>query len=160
MTAFDKPQSEPINGASVELDRLSSLVGTWRTQGRSIPNNANEPAIEIAGTDSYQWLPGGFFLVHHVDVMMGNEKVNAIEVIGPYDASSQTYPMRSFDHQGNFTTMQASFDADGGWMFVGETVRAHLTIAANGATMNARWEMREGSEWKHWLDMEFSKISG
>jgi hypothetical protein len=30
--------------------------------------------------------PGGFFLVHHVDVVVGNQKVQAIELIGEYDS--------------------------------------------------------------------------
>jgi hypothetical protein len=30
--------------------------------------------IPIIGTDIYEWLPGGFFLVHHVDVMIGDQR--------------------------------------------------------------------------------------
>jgi hypothetical protein len=50
---------------SPELQRLGALVGRWRSQGHIV----GEDPVPITGT--YQWLPGGFFLVHHVDVMIG-----------------------------------------------------------------------------------------
>jgi hypothetical protein len=56
----------------------------------------------------------------------------AIEIIGPYDASTQTYPMRSFDNQGNFVTMRASVSEDGIWTFAGESERATLTVGDDG----------------------------
>jgi hypothetical protein len=34
----------------------------------------------------YERPPGGFFLVHHVDVVVGNQKVQAIKLIGEYDS--------------------------------------------------------------------------
>lgn len=41
-----------------------------------------EVSVPITGTDSYQWLAGGFFLVHHVDVLIGQQPVQALEFIG------------------------------------------------------------------------------
>jgi hypothetical protein len=38
--------------------------------------------------DTYEWLPGGFFLLHRVDGLMGDEPVQAVEIIG-YEASSE-----------------------------------------------------------------------
>jgi hypothetical protein len=143
-----------------EIKRLDVLVGTWRTQGQTVAS-PTDPSIEIDGTDSYEWLGGGFFLVHRVDVRMGKEKVEAIEIIGSYDASTQTYPMRSFDNQGNFVTMRASVSEDGIWTFAGESERATLTIGDDGDTMTAKWERSEddGSNWWPWMDMKFTKAS-
>lgn len=53
--------------------------------------------------DTYEWLPGGFFLIHRVDGRMGEAEVTAIEIIG-FDASIQAYLTRSFDNQGNAGT--------------------------------------------------------
>ena len=44
-----------------------------------------EVSVPITGTDSYQWLAGAFFLVHHVDVLIGQQPVQALEFIGEYD---------------------------------------------------------------------------
>jgi uncharacterized protein YbjT (DUF2867 family) len=37
--------------------------------------------------------PGGFFLVHHVDVVVGTQKVQAIELIGEYDVTKERQAM-------------------------------------------------------------------
>jgi Protein of unknown function (DUF1579) len=94
-----------------QTERLEVLVGRWNSAGRTVPG-PSEPAIRITGTDTYEWLAGGFFLVHRVDVRMGDEKVEVIELID--DPSDSSYPMRSFDRQGNFVTMTARVRDDGG----------------------------------------------
>ena len=75
--------------------------------------------VPIAGTDTYQWLPGGFFLVHHVDVVIGEQQVQAIELIGEYDPASDAFTARAYDNLGNVTVMQARVDEQGVWRFTG-----------------------------------------
>jgi Protein of unknown function (DUF1579) len=151
------PEQSPT--PAPETRRLEALVGRWHSEGRTVPA-PSEPAITITGTDTYQWMTGGFFLVHRVDVQMGGNKVEVIEMIGPYDHSDRSYPMRSFDNQGNFVTMTARVRDDGVWTFTGASERATLTIGDDGTTMTARWERSDdGSTWRHWMDMTFTKAS-
>ncbi|MFI6815094.1 DUF1579 family protein [Nonomuraea sp. NPDC050328] len=139
-----------------ENRRLDALVGHWRTAGRTVSG----PAAAISGTDHYEWLAGEHFLVHRADVVMGGEPVAVLELIGPYDPATGTYPMRAFDNQGAFTTMTASVDADGVWTFAGPAERATLTLAADGSAMAAAWERTEdGSAWEPWMDMTFTRES-
>ena len=72
----DTPNSAQAPGP--EIQRLGALVGRWRSEGHIV----GEVPIPIIGTDIYEWLPGGFFLVHHVDVMIGDQRVQAIDFIG------------------------------------------------------------------------------
>jgi hypothetical protein len=90
-------------------------VGRWRTQGHLVV----DPAVPIAGTDSYEWLPGGFFLVHHVDVVIGEQRVQALELIGPYDPATDAFTARAYDNLGNLTIMRARVDEHGVWRFTG-----------------------------------------
>lgn len=156
MNQSDIPTSTP------HAAPLDALVGRWRSRGRTVPGRA-EPAIEIAGSDIYEWLAGGFFLVHHVDVRVGGEEVKVIEMIGPYDPASRTCPMRSFDNQGNFVTMRASVAGDGTWTFTGESERATLAIADDRRTMKATWERADDEDgsgrriWTDWMEMSFTK---
>ncbi|MFF5264509.1 DUF1579 family protein [Actinomadura viridis] len=137
---------------------LDALLGRWRTQGRTLGAEA-DPAILIEGFDDYEWMAGGFFLVHRADVGMGDQRVEVIEMIGPYEPDSGTFPMRSFDNHGGFATMRAAVDDDGVWRFTGETERATLVIAEDGASMAARWERTEdGASWHPWMDMTFTKM--
>jgi hypothetical protein len=67
----------------------------------------------------YQWLAGGFFLVHHVDVMIGQRQVRALELIGEYDPATDSFTARAYDNLGDVTTMQARVDEQGVWRFTG-----------------------------------------
>jgi hypothetical protein len=67
----------------------------------------------------YQWLAGGFFLAHHVDVMIGQRQVRALELIGEYDPATDSFTARAYDNLGDVTTMQARLDEQGVWRFTG-----------------------------------------
>jgi nitroimidazol reductase NimA-like FMN-containing flavoprotein (pyridoxamine 5'-phosphate oxidase superfamily) len=149
-SATPRPENRP----------LDALVGTWRSEGEVLAGPSGR-ATRITGTDAYEWLPGGFFLLHHVDVHVGDEKVDAVEVIGGYDAATGTYPMRSFDNQGNFVTMRARVNDAGVWSFTGESERTTLVVGDDGTTMTAHWEQSGdgGSTWRPWMEMRFTKVS-
>lgn len=134
--------------------RLEPFVGRWETRGQVLPD-ASGAAAEIVGTDTYEWMPGRFFLLHRVDVRIGGERVEALEVIG-WDLESGTYFMHSFDSQGNTGTMHASV-RDGTWTFEGDTERFTGTFADGGAAITGRWERREGAEWVPWMDVRLTK---
>lgn len=138
------------------LKRLSVFVGKWNTEGqlRATPSN---PAVKIIGTDIYEWLPGGFFLVHRVDVRMGDEEVKSVEIIG-YDASSNIYPMRYFDNKGNSGTSQAIV-RNGDWIFIGESERSTVTFSDNNNIITASWErLSDGSNWSPWMEVKLTRV--
>jgi hypothetical protein len=149
--------------------RLWTVAGHWTTHGFVV----GEPEVPIVGTDNYDVLPGGHFLVHHVDVTVGSHEVRAIEIIGERDASGGGYLARSFDNDGNSEVMRVSIDDDGVFHFVGGAdiaptaqptgvptarVRSTLTVAEDRQTMNARWERsQDGSSWQHWMEVTFTR---
>jgi hypothetical protein len=96
---------------------LEAVVGHWNTTGRSVAPGEN---MDIKGMDKYEWLPGRHFIVHHVDVWMGEDKVNVIEVIGPCTDDVHEIPMHSFDNEGNHTVMAATRLDEGVWRFAGD----------------------------------------
>jgi hypothetical protein len=59
-SATRRQHSPPAPGP--ETRRLGALVGRWRSEGHVV----EDPPVPIRGTDVYEWVPGGFFLVHHV----------------------------------------------------------------------------------------------
>jgi Protein of unknown function (DUF1579) len=165
----DHPNRAPT--PSPQTQRLGALVGRWRSQGHII----DDPPVPIAGTDIYEWLPGGFFLVHHVDVVIGDQQVQALELIGPYDPASDAFTARAYDNLGNVTVMQARVDDQGVWRFTGGgdvaavarpasadasgAVRSTLTISPDRSGMTARWERSDdGASWQPWMDMTFTRM--
>jgi hypothetical protein len=147
--------------------RLATIAGRWRTSGHVV----GEPKVSVIGTDIYEVLHGGHFLVHYVDVAVGGLPVRAIEVIGEPDGRGG-YLARSFDSEGNAELMHLTIDGDGVFHFTGggdiaptaqpkETptarVRSTLTIARDRESMTALWERSDdGSSWHPWMDIQFT----
>jgi hypothetical protein len=154
-----------------EIRRLGALVGRWRSEGHIV----GEAPIPITGTDAYEWLPGGFFLVHHVDVVIGEEPVQAIEIIGERDPATGAMLGRAYDNLGNMSILRVDVDDRGVWTFTGGgdvapvarpsaadeggAVRSTLTVNPDGSGMVAEWERSDdGSTWERWMDMTFSRM--
>lgn len=146
-----------MSGPGPEHGRLAPFVGRWRTAGQVLASEGS-PALRIDGTDEYEWLPGGFFLLHRVDVRIGGEPVRALEIIG-WDAERGDYFMRSFDSQGNAGVMHAGV-RDGTWTFQGDAERFTGGFGEDGGTLSGRWERREGGRWLPWMDVHLTREGG
>ena len=142
-------------GASAELKRLDIFVGEWETTGE-IKATANSPATILRGTDTYKWLPGEYFMIHLVDVKMGEEQVYSTEIIG-YDPLTKKYSMHYYGYKGKTGMMHASV-ADNTWRFTGETERFTGSFNDPGDLMSGYWERLENSEWKFWMDIQLKKV--
>jgi hypothetical protein len=144
---------------------LHRIAGRWQTSGHVL----GEPAIPIMGTDTYEVFAGGYFIVHHVDVTVGDQQVRAIEIIGEPDPNGG-YLARSFDSAGNAELMHLTID-DGVYRFAGggdiapaaqptdaptALVRSTLTIADDRRSMRAAWERSDdGTTWQPWMNLGF-----
>jgi hypothetical protein len=153
---------------------LVKIVGRWRTEGQVL----GERPTRVLGSDIYELLPGGHFLVHHVEVMVGEHQVRAIEIIGEpdNDGAAGTMLSRSYDNSGAVEVMRVRIDADGVWHFSGGpeiapaartgavapatgAVRSTLRIADDGQTMSALWERADdGTTWQPWMDIHFVRL--
>lgn len=150
-------------------ERFHAIAGRWETSGHVI----GEPPIPVVGTDIYEVLAGGYFIVHHVDVTVGEQPVRAIEIIGEPDAGGGGYLARSFDSEGNAELMLVTIDEDGVFHFAGgpdiaptaqptdaptARVRSTLTVAEDRRSMTALWERSEdGTTWHRWMDISFAR---
>lgn len=151
-------------------ERLWSIAGRWATDGHVI----GAPPVPVTGFDTYEVLAGGYFLVHNVDVQVGDQSVQAIEIIGEPDPASDGFLARSFDNTGSWEVMRVTIDDEGVFRFAGGPdvapaahpadgekagVRSTLTLAADGASMTALWERSpEGRTWEPWMRISFTKL--
>jgi hypothetical protein len=163
--------TQPYSGEEPAANRLEDIVGHWRTDGHVI---AEEP-IPVRGTDVYELLAGGHFLIHHVDVTVGDQPVKAIEIIGERDDETGALIARSYGDDGVMTLMRVRVDDDGVWHFTGggevapaarvdaeaadsPAVRSTLRVSADRQTMTALWERTEdGESWLPWMDIRFTR---
>jgi hypothetical protein len=144
------PAPEPTDGHR----RLDALIGVWRSEGETVDG------ARVAGTDTYAWLPGGFFVLHTVAVRLGADAVDVLEVIG-FDPAAGRYPTTVFDGRRGTTAAYQMATADGAtWTITGDAERTTLVVAAGGATMEARWERRdEAGSWGPWMTMRFRRTA-
>ncbi|MES2431995.1 MAG: DUF1579 family protein [Bacteroidota bacterium] len=150
-----KKKSSPEK-PGIQLKKLNFLIGKWHTQGK-ILQGSSASSKDIRGIDSYELVSGGAFILHRVDVFMGDKRTEAIEIIG-YDESRKSYFMKSFDDQGASITMYATLEKSGILKFGDNKMRAVLTANKKGNSMSAKWELSEnGKTWKHWMDIQLDK---
>jgi hypothetical protein len=108
-------------------------------------------------------------------VLIGQQQVQALELIGEYDPATDAFTARAYDHPGNLTIMQARVDQEGVWRFTGGgdvapvarpvsadaggAVRSTLTVSSDRSGVTARWERSDdGASWQPWMDMTFTRI--
>ena len=142
--------------AAIEHKQLSKFVGHWNTEGK-ISATDTTPEVKILGTDTYEWLPGKFFLLHKVDVFVGDDKNETLEIIG-FDKLLEKYTMRHYDNKGNSGLMTATCD-EGVWTFIGETLKFTGGFKKGGNEFSGIWEQSDGKNWSHFMDIKLNRTS-
>jgi len=130
-----------------EHERLWSISGEWATDGHVV----GDPPLPVKGTDTYEVLAGGYFLVHHVDVTVGDQQVRAI--IGEPASEGGAFLARSFDDRGNAEVMRVTVDPEGVFHFTGvpeiacggASDRRHDRSGAFNSECAARSQVDDGS---------------
>lgn len=107
-------------------DRLNVWVGRWINEGHTVQEDG-APGVAITTSDVYEWLPGGFFVLHTAYGRIGDAGVGGAEIIG-YDEASGGYYSHFYDSQGNVSTHKLSVLGDV-WTNEGETTRATVEFS-------------------------------
>jgi hypothetical protein len=148
--------------AGPEHQRLNVFAGRWRTEGRTTPTDGG-PAMPIQSSDEYEWLPGGFFLIHRWSGRVGDVEVHGIEIIG-YDATSGHYQTHFFDNDGNSGSEDLTV-VDRTWTWLGTRVmgaewhRCTSAVSDDGNTMRASHDRSpDGSSWTPWMDVTLHRV--
>lgn len=133
--------------AAIKL--LEPFIGVWNTTG-ILEAGLGNADIEVKGTDSYEWMPGGFFMLHKVDVMMGEERNESLEIIG-YDEDRQTFTMHAFDNKGVETTMSAEYK-NGLWLFYNAQLRFEGGFNDKRTLLSGSWLQKDDhSHWQQFI---------
>jgi predicted enzyme related to lactoylglutathione lyase len=152
------------------LRRLEFLVGTWRVDGETTPDFSG-PAMRSTSTETFEWLHGGFFLVHSWDAVFGDPEAYAwpelpggaiqkgIMFYG-FDAATGRYRTHFFDGNGPFHdgSMYEGEVVDGNLRFTGP---ARFTLIQNedGSVTND-WELRDDDgEWRPWRHTTMTRMA-
>jgi hypothetical protein len=141
-----------------EQRRLEPLVGRWKTEGRT-REMPEAPAEQIDAFDTYEWLHGGFALLHLVEARVGDEKVDGAEIIG-YDPERGLYVTQYFGSDGP-NAYEAELKDDGGpavWQMRSANDRFSGTFGDDLGTITGYWELLDDQgNWRPWMDITLTK---
>ncbi len=138
-----------------EHKELNKFAGYWHTEG-IIPAANTVPEIKISGTDTYEWLPGRFFLLHKVDVFVGDDKNETVEIFG-FNTQSGKYTLQHYDNKGRSGFMTATCD-EGVWTFLGETLRFTGSFKNEDKEFSGIWEQTtDGKSWAHFMNIKLTR---
>ena len=121
-TTTDAPA---LPGPDPALRKLDRFVGTWVMSGRTLDSDVDN----VTARTSFEWLPGGHFLVQRFAADFMGMDIQSLEVIG-YEPETGTFPSTVY---ANMAPVPLPYR----WTIDG----AELTIVAEtlGATFHGRW---------------------
>lgn len=141
-----------MNG--IQYDQLNKFVGRWDTKGKLVSRD-NNPETQISGTDTYEWLPGEFFLLHKADVLIGKDRSQTFEIIG-FDSEKKVYTMQHYNNKGESGFMTATC-TDENWKFQGEGLRFTGGFKNNDKEFSGTWE--QSGDGKTWTEFIYIRLT-
>lgn len=141
-----------------EHRKLDLFVGRWRVEGFNAGQAPDAPDTKVSGEESYEWLPGRFFLLTHFDRgFTGGGRHIGTGLIGVGERG--TYASDSFDNLGYHRTYKLSVE-DRVWTYSGGHERAQLTFAKDGKSFHVKWELsKDGKAWQPLCELDGTKLT-
>jgi hypothetical protein len=158
-TASIGPQVQAVDATPTlgpEHRRLDVFVGRWTAEGRTEagPSGASE---NMTHQHTYEWLPGGFHLLHRWDGHIGQRVSTGIEIIG-WDPGADAYEAHFFDSDGWFRVYHARV-RDRVWTFSGTRERCSILFVDEGKTIMTHWDRSpDGLTWEPLCNLKATRV--
>lgn len=137
-----EPQEQQVTKPNPALKALDVMVGTWDLSGRDFTTNE-----EIRGQSTFEWLEGGFFLVHRFSINYAERTFTGVEYIG-YDEKSRHLKTHVFANQSPEPfeyTWEVDKNSFTNWFGdVGSENRYQGTFGEDHNTLIGQWEWPGG----------------
>ena len=144
-----------MNINRIESTEFKKLIGTWKTEGLILATE-NTPEMKIAGTDTYELILDGYFILHKADVLMGNEKSQTFELIG-LDETPGHATLEYYDNQGATGKMTGTLK-NNELKIGGKEIRFQGKLNDNENQIKGTWEkMNHQNKWERFLEMKLTK---
>ncbi len=151
-----KPMIIPSSKPGPAHKRLDIFIGKWINEGEVVAS-ANEPPTRILTSDVYEWMPGGFFVLHTAYGRIGDVGVGGVEIIG-YDPATQQYFSRFFDSAGNVHEDELSVDGDR-WTWRGKNTGCTAVFTENGKVQTAHHiRIDDQGNWVPSMEVVLTKV--
>jgi ketosteroid isomerase-like protein len=130
-----------------ELEQLEAFVGAWRVFGHNAPAAPGATASEVIGEQTYEWLPGRFFLASRWHRRFAAGEHVGTGILG-YDPDAGSLLSHNFDNLG-FARRYRVAVRGRVWTFAGPWERATISFDPSGERYTEAWEIaRDGARWR------------
>jgi hypothetical protein len=134
---------------------LGVLIGKWINEGRTV-GTEEVASVPILTSDVYEWVPGGFFVLHSAFGKIGDTSVGGVEMIGVDGAAhSSTF----YDSFGNVHTSRLEIEGDV-LRWTGDRTRSTVTMTDGGMTQVVHHESSaDGVHWTASMDVTLRRTA-
>ncbi|CAN5669112.1 hypothetical protein BH10BDE1_BH10BDE1_16160 [soil metagenome] len=139
---------------------LASFAGRWKMAGENSPTAPGQASLKVTGIETYEWLPGEYFLVNKWTRKMGasEDVFSGIGWIG-FDPKLEGYVAHSASNLGFQRVYEVEVAKDQ-LIFNGESERATIVLNDDHTEIIVRWERREdGGSWKPLCHLEGIRLN-
>ncbi len=137
----------------ITASNFSRLIGIWKTTGEVKSDQGNQP---LTGTDSYEWMLDGHYILHKAAVMMGDEKSETLEII-QLDNFPDKAKMQYFNNKGEEGVMISSLIVNE-FRIEGEGLKFEGTISEDNTKIKGKWSMQaKDGTWNAFIDLKLEK---
>jgi Protein of unknown function (DUF1579) len=132
-------------------EQLQVFIGKWHAEGTSFAagqtkQNPRGSPEKWLSDETFEWLPGQFFVLQRWDAVTGTNPFLGTAIIG-WDDTNQHYMTRSYENHGFVRDYVTRVDGDV-WTFTGDSERARVEFTDRGNTQQIAWEWRQpGGDW-------------
>jgi hypothetical protein len=141
-----------------EQRKLEVFSGKWINVGCTLAR-PDVPSMPITTSDVYEWVPGGFFVLHTAYGKIGDIDVGGVEILG-YHREAGHYRSQLFDSGGTASASTLT-EVDGAWTWLGERTRCTAKFSENNTIQSARHELLlDDQGWQPSMEVTLRKVSG
>jgi Protein of unknown function (DUF1579) len=122
------------------LKRLETLVGKWELKGRTLDSDVDN----ITGWNTFEWMPGRFFLKSEGEINFKGFLLKALEIIA-YDPKRNVFPSNVYSSMSG-DVIPYEWDVQGSTLIHSGMGAAYKgTISQDGSTITGGWRPNEGT---------------
>lgn len=141
MEQQENTQAVQMPAPDPALKRLEGLVGTWKITGRTV--GAKED--NISGWNTFEWLPGGFFLQQRIEMDFMGFKIQSLEIIG-YNPATEAFSSYVYSNMsGTPLPYQWEFRDNALKIWI-ETAKFEGRMSGDGNSFSGGWRPEPGRE--------------
>lgn len=116
------------------LQRLNVLIGTWDLKGHTLDSKEDN----ITGWNTFEWLPGGFFLKSSGEINFKGAIIQSMEIIG-YDPVTDTFPSSVYSNMDG-KVLPYSWNVQGNIVTHSDATSQYTgTLSEDGKTLTGGW---------------------